>query len=216
MAGFAAYAPSAHAEIDFVTDWQTKTYVPAWYGGKAFPVHQSFITIGFELIENGKVADLSKTAVRWYVDDKLLKNEANGLGIRQLIVFNKKYRNDVLGIKIAIPDYKGQSLVKLFDISVKDPEVVVDVPYENRKVARGDDLFYAWPFFFNAANANDLSVQWTVDGNALQTAKASDPRLLFSAGNEPRDGAKSTIEATITNPIKIVERAVGRMLIDLP
>ena len=216
MVVFVASAPVAHADTDFMVDWQTKTYVPAWYGGRAFPTNQSFVTISFELIENGRVADLSKTAVRWYVDDKLIKNETNGLGIRQIIVFNKKYGNDILGIKIAIPDYKGQALTKLFEIPVKNPEVVIDVPYAKKKVARGDDMLYAWPFFFNAASADNLRVQWTVDGNALQTAKASDPRLLFSAGNESREGVKSTVEAIITNPAKAVERALERVLIDLP
>lgn len=204
------------AETEFMTSWQTKTYAPAWYEGKIFPTYQSFVTAGFELIENGKVIDLSKTVVRWYVDGKLLKNEANGLGIRQLTVYNKKYGGDVLSIKIILPDYKGQTVAKLFDIPVKKPEVVVDIPYAQKKVARGDNLFYAWSFFFNAASAKDLRMQWAVDGSALQAATAAEPRLLFSAGNEPRDGAKSTIEATVTNPGKAIERALGKVLVDLP
>ncbi|OGM92666.1 hypothetical protein A2372_00460 [Candidatus Wolfebacteria bacterium RIFOXYB1_FULL_54_12] len=174
------------------------------------------MTIGFELIENGTVVDLSGTAVRWYVDGKLLKNETNGLGIQRLTVYNKKYGGDVLGIKIAIPDHNGQALIKLFDIPVKKPEVVMDIPYAQKKVAQGDNLFYAWPFFFNVASPNDLNMQWMVDGNVLQAKTMADPRLLFSAGNESRSEAKSSIEAVVTNPGKAIERAWGKVLVDLP
>ena len=207
---------SVHADTDFMVDWKAKTYVPAWYEGKAFPTYQSFITIGFELIENGKVVDLSKTAIRWYVDGKLLKNETSGLGIRQVTVYNKKYGGDMASIKIAIPDYKGQALTKLLDIPVKKPEVVIDVPYAGKKVARGESLLFAWPFFFNATGAEGLSLQWKVDGNALKTSSASNARLLFLAEGGAREGAKSTIEATVINPGKAIEHMVKKVLVDLP
>lgn len=206
----------AHAEADFMVDWKTKTYMPAWYEGKAFPTYQSFITIGFELIENGKAVDLSKTAVRWYVNSKLLKNETSGLGIRQVTVFNKKYGGDVASIKIVIPDYNGQSLTKILDIPIKKPEVVIDVPYAKKKVARGENMLFAWPFFFNVTGAEGLSLQWKVDGNALKTSSAADSRLLFLAEGGASEGAKSTIEATVINPGKVIEHMVKKVLVDLP
>ena len=77
FAGMLGSVVPAHAETEFMTSWQTKTYAPAWYEGKVFPTYQSFVMVGFELVENGKIVDLSRTVVRWYVDGKLLKNEAN-------------------------------------------------------------------------------------------------------------------------------------------
>lgn len=209
-------APRANAATDFIVDWQTKTYVPAWYEGKAFPTYQSFLAIGFELVENGKVVDLSKTAVRWYVNGKLLKNETSGLGIRQVTVFNKKYGGDVASIKIAIPDYKGQALSKSFDIPVKKAEVVIDVPYANKKVLRGENTLFAWPFYFNVQKASDLRLQWKVDGNTLETSEATNSRLLFLTEGGAREGAKSTIEATVINPGKVIEHVVKKVLVDLP
>lgn len=215
LVGVLGIAGKAHAEVDFLTSWHTKTYVPAWYEGKAFPTYQSFVSVNFELVENGKMADLSKTAVRWYVDDKLLKNETNGLGIRQMTVFNKKYGGDLLGIKIVIPDYKGQALTKLLDIPVKKPEVVIDAPYFQKKIAKGDHAIYAWPLFFNAADIDDLVLQWTVDGNALTSTPASDPLLLFTVGNEVQPGTKSTIEATIINRGKAIEKITKKVFVDI-
>lgn len=216
LLGFGIVISSAHAEADFMVGWQTKTSAPAWFKGRGFPTYQSFITVGFELIENGKVVDLSKTAVRWYVDGKLLKNESDGLGIRQVTVFNKKYGGEVVEMKIVIPDYRGRELLKLFAIPIKTPEVVVDIPYIGKKVARGENTLYAWPFFFGTTSVKKLNLQWTVDGNALQASSAADAQLLFSTGSESREGAKSTIEATVINPEKTIERIVKKVFVNLP
>lgn len=214
IVGFGLRVSQAHAATEFMTSWQTQTFVPAWYGGKAFPTYQSPIRIGFELVEDGKIVDLSKTAVRWYVDGKLLKNETNGLGIKQITVFNKKYGGDVSSIKISLPDYKGGVLEKLFDIPIKTPEVVIDVPYFQKKVERGSNTLYAWPFFFNATSAGSLNLRWTVDGNELQSGNANTPTLLYTVGNDIGSGARSTIEALVINQKKSFENISQKVFVE--
>ena len=213
--GFGVPVGHANAAADFMTSWQTKTYVPAWFEGKIFPTFQSVITVGFELVDNGKIVDLSKTPVRWYVDGKLFKNEDSGLGIKQIAIFNNKYGGDVLSIKITIPDYKGGSLEKLFDIPIKNPEVVIDVPYFQKKVSKGDNTIYAWPFFFNTLTSNNLNLQWTVDGMNLAMQKASIPLLLVPVGNDIQSGSRSTIEATIVNQQKAIENIQNKVFVEV-
>ncbi|EKD24257.1 MAG: hypothetical protein ACD_81C00067G0002 [uncultured bacterium] len=215
IVAFTIFIPSAEAAVEFMTSWHTRTYVPAWYAGKALPTYQSPIDVAFELIEDGKVANLATSSVRWYVDGKLIKNETNGLGIRKVIVFNKKYGGDVLNIKIVLPDYKGRPLEKIFDIPVKSPEVVIDVPYFQKKVEKGDNTFYAWPFYFNTTSNEALSLRWKVNGNALETGRANDPVLVMTIGNDAKTGAKYTLEATMINKGKLLENITKKMFVDI-
>lgn len=212
--GSGLFLSSAHAATEFMTSWQSQTFVPAWYEGKAFPTYQSPINIGFEIVEDGKMVDLSKTAVRWYVDGKLFRNETNGLGIKQVIVFNRKYGGDISSIKISIPDYKGRVLEEILDIPIKRPEVVIDVPYFQKKVEKGTNTLYAWPFFFNATNAGGLSLRWIVDGNELQTGNANTPELLYTVGNDITPGSKSTIEAVMINQKKSLENVIKKVFVE--
>lgn len=215
IVGFGLFIGTVQAETEFMTSWQAKTYVPEWYTGKVLPTYQSFITVGFDLIEDGRVANLSKTAVRWYVDGKLVKNETNGLGIRQIGVFNKKYGGAISNVRISIPDYKGSLLEKSIDIPIKSPEVVIDVPYFQKKVARGTSTFYAWPFFFNVLTANNLNLQWTVDGSELQTGKADASSLRFTAGSDVNTGSKSAIEASVINGKQPTENIIKKVFVEI-
>lgn len=207
------HASPVFAATEFMTSWQTKTYTPDWYMGKAFPTYQSFITVTFELIENGKAVDLSKTIVRWYVDDKLFKNEMNGLGIKKLVVYNQKYGGDVTSIKISLPSYKGSVLEKTIDIPVKDPEVVIDVPFFQKKISTGENTLFAWPFYFNALTVNSLGLQWRAAGGTNQAGKLGEPfRLTVGKGTE--SGVKYEIGATIGNLQKTSESAVKNVLME--
>src|SRR3989338_8026257 len=94
----------------FLVSWQAQSYAPARYQGKIFPTKGTPIVISFELIDNGKIVDLSKTAVRWYINDELVKNEDNGLGIKSLQFNLPDYAGQETEIRIAIPDYKGSQL----------------------------------------------------------------------------------------------------------
>lgn len=202
-----------NAATEFMTNWEAKTYTPEWYTGKAFPTFQSFITVGFELIENGKIADLSKTGVRWYVDDVLYKNEINGLGIKNFTIYNQKYGGDTTSIKIVIPSYKGAVLEKTIAIPVKNPEVVIDAPFfEKRATRQAHDLF-AWPFYFNAASKDLLNIEWRAEGGAAQAAKVGDAFKL-SIDRDVEEGTRYKIEAFIKNQRKTTEEARASMIIE--
>lgn len=204
---------SARAATDFMTSWQTKTYVPAWYEGKAFPAYQSFITVGFELIEDGKIVNLSKTPVRWYVDDQLFKNEDNGLGIKKVTIYNQKYGGDVTSIKISIPNYKGGALEKVIDIPIKNQEVVVDAPFFDKKIPKGEDTIFAWPFFFNTVASNMMALQWNVGGETKQTSNIGEP-LTVTVGRDIPTGTQYEIGAAVGNLRKNSESATKSVILE--
>ena len=161
--GFLPYA-KAQAVPQFLVSWQANSYVPVWYQGKIFPVKGSLVNISFELIDNGKIADLSKTKVRWYLNDNLVLNENNGLGIKQYSFNTTNYSGQDIEVRIALFDYKGGSQIdKIIRIPVVSPEVVIDAPYEKNLIGAGKNLFIAYPFFFNIGDLSKLSFEWTAN-----------------------------------------------------
>lgn len=214
MVGVGSSAAHVHAAVEFMTSWQAKTYTPEWYGGRAFPTYQSFITVGFELIENGKIADLSKTAVRWYVDDAMLKNEGNGLGIKKVAVYNQKYGGDVSSVKISIPSYKGGALEKTIDVPIKNSEVVIDIPFFGKRLPKGENLIFAWPFYFNTLSRDMIGLQWSAEGGASQLGRLGEAFRLNVEKDTP-SGMKYTIKAVIGSLKRAEESAIQSEIMEI-
>src|SRR3989338_5844802 len=63
--------------------WQAKNYVPAGYLGKALPSPSSIVTASVEIIDQGKIADLSKNNVYWYLNGSLV---GSGVGKKTVSV----------------------------------------------------------------------------------------------------------------------------------
>ncbi|KKR89267.1 MAG: hypothetical protein UU85_C0004G0108 [Candidatus Wolfebacteria bacterium GW2011_GWA2_42_10] len=166
-----AFGANAQTAPQFLVSWKAQSYVPSWYQGKIFPTNGSRIDVNFELIDNGKIADISKKVIRWYVNDELMKNEKNGLGIKSFSFNAADYPGKETEIRIAMPDYWDVPLDKIFIIPIVSPEVVIDAPYPSRRIPADRSSFLAYPFFFNIGNSNSLSFEWFVND---QSAKAGE------------------------------------------
>lgn len=153
----------------FMASWQAQSSSPSWYQGKIFPTKGSKIDIAFELIDNGKIADLSKLKVRWYLNDKLVLNEKNGLGIKSYSFNTYDYAGQDAEIRIAIIDYKGgEQIGKIITIPIVYPEAVIDAPYSNLQIKTGNIPLIAYPFFFNVLDFKKLSFNWSVNNQAAE------------------------------------------------
>ena len=100
------------------------------------PSAGSNIEISFNLIDGGKIVDLSKTKVRWYINDELTVNEESGLGIKTL---KFKAPQEVVGeieIKIVVIGYKETEIEKFITIPIEKVEVVIDSPRYDQKISR--------------------------------------------------------------------------------
>lgn len=135
------------------------------------PTKGTPVTVSFELVDNGKIADLSNTKARWYINSKLFKNEDNSLGIKSINFSIPDYPGEETTIRISLPDYNGQILDQIISIPVQKPGVVIDGKLRDQSIQSGSHTFEAIPFFFNGArNLNDLSFNWMVNN---QTANAN-------------------------------------------
>jgi len=169
----ATISASAQTTPQFLVSWQAESYVPSWYQGKVLATKGSAIKVSFELIDSGKIADLSKKKVRWYINDKLVQNENKGLGLKFYSFIADDYPGQDTEIRITIVDYKDEVLDKIIVIPIVSSEAVIDVPYPNREIKSGRNSFFAYPFFFNIKDLNKLSFEWLVDNRPAEAGDNS-------------------------------------------
>jgi len=198
----------AQTPPQFLISWKAQNYVPDWYSGKIFPTAGTQMEVNFELINNGKPADLSSAKVRWYINDKLVKNEDNGLGIKKINFFAPNYFGQTMQVRIAIVDFLGGGFMdKMIDIPVVRPEAVIDAPYKNNEIKTGKFAFNVLPFFFNTNNKDYFSVQWSVLGQEPESQKGDPFTLDLNIDPQAPIGSRVNLSVAMNNITKILESA---------
>jgi len=197
----------AQAAPQLLISWQAQNYAPSWYQGKILPVNGTPVNISFELVDNGKIVDLSKTTVRWYVNDKLVLNENNGLGIKNLKINIPDSNGNTTEVRIAVVNYKGGDLIdRVVEIPVEAPEAVIDAPYADGKIKTGSSILGLIPFFFNVDNINNLLVNWSVNGQA--PTSSNNPYLLnLNIGSDTPQDTQINVSVSVKNILKQLEFA---------
>ena len=136
-------------------------------------------------MENGKIINLSKTKVRWYINDNLAKQTE---------------------IRIILPDYKGGPLDEIIKIPIVSPETIISSPYSDNQVYIGGSSFLAHPFFFNIKKLNELSFEWSVDGRLAKEGERMD-KLDLNIDPFTPSGWEINVQATIKNLLNQMEFA---------
>ncbi len=198
---------AAEAAPQFMVSWRANNYVPTWYQGKVFPTKGSPVEIIFELIDNGKIVDLQKTVVRWYINDELVKNEDNGLGIKSLQFNMPDYAGQETEVRIAIPFYPGGQLDSIVRIPVKSPEVVIDANIPDRRIGTGKNLFQAFPFFFNVASLKNLSFDWLANDKTVENVGEEPWLLRLNVDSQTPSGFGINVRAAVQNTFNQLESA---------
>lgn len=197
----------------FLISWRAQSYAPAWYQGKILATRGSWVDASFELIEKGKIIDLSKKKVRWYVNDDLRRNEDDGLGIKNYSFTLDDLARDDVELRIVIVDYSedgdeiGQSVI----IPLASPEVVIDAPYSASRVPSGTSYFKAHPFFFNIRDLSKLSFNWSVGGRPAESNAINTSVLKLNIDKLAPSGFGLDIQATINNLMDEMEFASKRI-----
>ncbi len=202
-----SFHANAQSSPQFLISWQSKNYAPSWYQGKIFPTKDSIVEVSFELIDNGKIADLSKEKIRWYINDKLEKNEDNGLGIKSLRFSLPDYFGRETEVRIEIFHYKGGEVIgKIIRIPSVKLEVVIDSPYSDNKIGVGSSVFKAHPFFFNIKNFYDLSIEWSAMGQRSEGFE-NPWQLNLNIDQKAPKGMEMNLSVSVKNLLKEMEFA---------
>ena len=198
---------SLAASPQFLVSWQVENYAPAWYQGKIFPVKDTPIVVSFELIENGRLVNLSNQKIRWYINDDLVKNEDDGLGIKSIRFNIPDYRGRETTIKIVVWDYLAEALYKIVQIPVLSPEAVIDYPYPTKEINTGLSIFQVIPFFFNVQSINDLAAEWSANGEKAGEPGDNSWQLKLNIDSQTKSGTAVDLTTSINNPLQLLESA---------
>lgn len=212
-----------------VTDilWQTDTYTPPFYAGKALHSNQSLITFEAEpffITEGGVRLDPETLVYNWKNNGKL-NNSASGYGKRTL-----KYSSTILlkpvdvSVEVSSTDGVFRSLSS---VTVADSETET-VFYENHplygiifETALNDKEFLiegrevnikAVPYFFSnqQKNFDGLSYDWKLNNSPLDQR---DDGIIF---RKPEGVAKgrSLVSLTVKNPEKFMQNSSASLYVN--
>lgn len=187
--------PSSAAQQapEMMLTWKANNYAPADYQGKILPADGTKVDMALELIDNGKLANLSGIEVRWFVNKKL---SASGLGLKNFSFVADRFRGDQ-AVEVNLINYKGQNLTKRVIIPVVSPEVVID---------DGPDVFKALLYFFNIQNLSQMKITWSANGIETSGAVENPGILNLDTAGLP-SGTNINLEVTAQNLLKPIETA---------
>ena len=149
--------------------------------------------MALELINSGKIANLSAKEVRWLINGDELKS---GIGLKNISFVTNGFRGDQ-EVEITIMDYNGVNLEKLVTIPVVRPEAVI---------TGGPGIFKALPYFFNVQNTNQLKFVWSANG-VTATGLVNDPTKLSLDTSGLPTGSDIAVGVTVQNISKPTELA---------
>jgi len=158
--GFGAFAVHAASPAVFIS-WKAQSYVPASFQGKVLPTASSSFSASVEVIDGGKLADISKQTIYWYADDEFL---GGGAGT-QAITFSGPSRSpNLINLRVQIPGYAGGMLIKAVEIPIMNPEVVIESPYPAHAFSSSPVAVAVLPYFFHVHDLSKLTINWIMNG----------------------------------------------------
>jgi hypothetical protein len=187
----------------FLISWKANTYAPPDFMGKVLPTANSLITTSFELVDGGKLADLSRQTIYWYLNDDLIENKT---GVQQVTFPAPSIAGGNVNLRVELPNYRGNDLLKTIEIPIARPEAVIEAPLPNGLFSGDRIQLKARPYFFNVKNSLDLTFSWETNGETPQTSE--EPEVLNVVLNKDASaGTPITIDLAIRNPVNIFESA---------
>ena len=190
--GYAVLA-SGQTTPEFMLTWKAANYAPPEYQGRGFPASDTRVDVALELIDSGRLADLSGVNVRWYANNSLQKS---GAGLKNFTFNADGVRGDQ-AIRVVINGYRGLALEKTVTIALASPEVVID---------GGPNTFRALPYFFNFGDVRKADFTWSANG-AEVAGDPNSPDVLLLDTRDLAPGTEISLEATIKNVFRALESA---------
>lgn len=185
--------------------WRADSYAPAEFRGKVFPTAYSKITAAVSVLDGGRITDLSRARVNWFLDDDLI---AGGPGLVRTSFAAPEPAGALRDLRVEISDFPGGLLLKTVEIPVVPPEVVIETPLPERKFSSESVVLTAKPYFWNSAAG--LAYNWKVNGQTASDGSGS-LRVNLNPGITP--GYEVRAKVTAYNPVYALESAVKTLLL---
>lgn len=194
-------AASVHSFAVSLT-WNTDTFVPADYAGKALPSVGSRIAItAFPDIRGEAPENLLYT---WYVDAE--SQIRNALGEQEFSIIASK-NVSFISVMVEISNLSQSiSVSKAIVIPLAKPMVVVNNSTPLFLIPGGAATITAQPFYFHIASVNDLSFQWIFGGKTIMGTPPNPHELTLIIPQDSGSGLQY-LRVEAANNVVLGERA---------
>ena len=177
-----------------IVTWQANNYFPADYMGKAAATPNSPIIVSVELVQKGKLADITGADIKWYADNSII---ANGAGQKTVSFAATQSENGYQNVRVLV-DAGNASFENSVRIPIVKPSIVITSFLKDQSVKPGDEVaFQALPFFFNVDSLKKLTFFWQINN---QSAAGDGNKLTIKVGTPKSDFQNSIlVSATAQN-----------------
>ncbi len=172
----------SQAQSQVTLTWSTDTYVPLDYSGKALPTRKSNI----EVVASISSSNPENLLYNWFINDKL-QEVKSGKG-KQTFTFNTGERiSQRFEVKTRVSDEKESFIIfsPVLTIALQSPEIVLKTktaPLEPLKYifsSNQEIRFTAQPYFFNIKRADELSYDWSFNGERATKTDDANPNTFI-------------------------------------
>ncbi len=193
-----------HAAIppgQVILTWQANNFYPADYVGKALVTPGTPVSVSVEYAENGKLVDLSRASIAWYVDENFV---GSGAGKKEIVFISNGAAGGSHFVRVSILS-GSETLDTSIRIPIVNPKTVIDAPFPNDTVPASSKIsLSASPFFWNIPDIQGLQFTWQANGSQAQAT--GDTSLDLTVGT-PRSASDqflllSLLTQNSTNPLE--------------
>lgn len=204
--------------------WETDTYTPPFYKGKALLSQESTIKITAfpEFIYNGEKISPSDLVYDWEINSKK-RTDMSGYGKRTISYKLSSFSREE-DIKVTVSSYSKIIIAeKRIKIETIPPKIIFyqENPLEgaqyNKALEKETDLYggeisvRAESYFFSNSNLSQLSYQWKMNGNSIETEGRKNI-IDFRTGEGIIGSA--LVDLVVQNPINILQSASSNFRIN--
>jgi hypothetical protein len=191
-----APAPGAHAQTEpqVILSWRAKSFVPPGYPGKALAIAGTDIAASLDVLQKGKLVNLSSQTLYWYVNNQLV---ARGKGALTISFRAPEELRGEVALRVEIPSFAGGPIVRGVNIPIVRPEVVIEAPFPSGKASSPVSV-RGTPYFFNISDPLELLLRWTVNGEIA--SGGGDPTVLTATVSGAPASIPLSIGLTADNP----------------
>ena len=203
--------PSGNAQTapEFIISWRAVNFVPSDYTGKILPSSGSRIEVSFDLMDKGKIANLSGNEISWFVNNEVVAQK----NVLKSINFNTSGNNSQ-SVRVAVSGYNDSELEKTISIPLADPKIIIDTRGPAKYALNRTELplkkhiFEIRPFFFNVRDLSDLNMKWRLNGELAKTDPNNPEFLVLDLKSEgaPKQ-TELDVSASASSKLNILELA---------
>lgn len=192
-----------------IISWKANgSYAPPFFQGKILPTKNSSVSARLLVLENGQIANLAQTEVRWFLNNRLI---GSSLGLTEIELFFSQLSGRSNSLSVTLRQYRGQDFNKSITLPIHPPKILIDesdlISIENKSAVR----LRAYPFFFSVLDPTEILFKWRINRESREGIGRSGSDFFVNL-SPLESGAPLNLEVQAENMENFFEKAVSRKI----